>query len=166
MLGLVGYYRKFIPNFAAIAVPLTDLTRKGTPNQLLWDEPQELTLESLKAHIANPPVLQLPDFNKELVLHTDARNEGIGAILLQKDSGVKHPIAFISKKLLPRERNYSTIEKECLAILWAVQKLQNFMYGKQFILETDQQPLQYLGKAQFQNGRLRDGLLLYNLTVL
>ena len=113
-----------------------------------------MAFKSLKAHIANPPVLHLPDFNKEFVLQTDACNEGIGAILLQEDSGVKHPIAFISKKLLPRERNYSTIEKECLAIVWAVQKLQNFLYGKQFILETDHQPLQYLGKTQFQNGRL------------
>ena len=124
-LGLVGYYRKFIPNFAAIAAPLTDLTRKGTPNQLQWQEPQELAFKSLKAHIANPP-----DFNKEFVLQTDACNEGIGAILLQEDSSVKHPIVFVSKKLLPRERNYLTIEKECLAIVWPVQKLQSFLYGK------------------------------------
>ena len=83
-LGLVGYYRKFIPNFAAIAVPLTDLTRKGTPNRLQWQGPQKLAFKSLKAHIANPPVLQLPDFNKEFVLQTDACNEGIGAILYRR----------------------------------------------------------------------------------
>jgi len=64
-------------------------------------------------------------------------------------------VAFASKKLLPRECHFSTIEKECLAIVWAVQKFQYFLYyGKPFILETDHQPLQYLGKAQFQNGRL------------
>ena len=74
--------------------------------------------------------------------------------MLQEEDGIKHPIAFASKKLLPRERNYSTIEKECLAIVWAVQKFQNFLFGKPFALETDHQPLQYLGKVQFQNVRL------------
>ena len=64
-------------------------------------------------------------------------------------------MACASRKLLNRESHYSTIEKECLAIVWAVQKFQNFLYGKAFILETDHQPLLYLGKAQYgQNGRL------------
>lgn len=153
-LGLVGYYRKFIPNFAALAVPLTDLTKKGTPNQLTWTEPQERAFQALRSHIACPPVLSLPDFGKEFILQTDACNDGVGGVLFQEEAGVKHPVAFASKKLLPRERNYSTIEKECLAIVWAVQKFQNFLYGKPFVLETDHQPLQYLGKAQFQNGRL------------
>ena len=73
--------------------------------------------------------------------------------MLHEEDGIKHPIAYASKKLLPRERNYSTIEKECLAIVWAVQKFQN-LFGKLFALETDHQPLQYLGTAQSQNGRL------------
>ena len=153
-MGLIRYYRKFIPNFAALAVPLTDLTKIGSPNQLKWEEAQDRAFEALKAYIACPPVLRLPDFSKEFVLQTDACNDGVGGILLQEEDGVKHPVAFASKKLLPRECHFSTIEKECLAIVWAVQKFQNFLYGKPFILETDHQPLQYLGKAQFQNGRL------------
>lgn len=125
-LGMIGYYRKFIPNFAALAVPLTDLTKKGSPNHLKWEEAQERAYKALKAHIACPPVLRLPDFSKEFVLQTDVCNEGVGGILLQEEDGVKHPVAFASKKLLPRECNYSVIEKECLAIVWAVQKFQNF----------------------------------------
>ena len=81
--------------------------------------------------------MRLPDFEKQ----TDASNTGIGAILLQEESGIKHPAAFASKKLLTRESHYSTIEKECLAIVWAIQKFQNFLCGKEFILETDHQPL-------------------------
>ena len=153
-MGLVGYYQKFIPNYSAVAAPLTDLTKKGQPEKLRWEEAQNRAFETLKAHISCPPVLRLPDFSREFVLQTDACNDGIGGILLQEEDGIKHPIAFASKKLLPRERNYSTIEKECLAIVWAVQKFQNFLFGKPFALETDHQPLQYLGKAQFRNRRL------------
>jgi len=154
-LGLVGYYRRFIPNFAAIASPLTDATRKGAPNQLPWEETQDKAFQELKARIVNPPILHLANFDKTFILQTDSSDIGIGAVLMQEDeSGVKHPIAFASRKLLPRETKYSTVEKECLAIVWAVAKFQEYLYGKEFVLETDHQPLQYLGNAQFQNGRL------------
>ena len=153
-LGLVGYYRSFVPNFAAIAVPLTDLTSKGASNILVWGEAQQKAFVSLKNYVCNPPVLKLPDVSKEFILQTDASCEGLGAVLLQEENGVKHPIAFASKKLLPRECNYSTIEREALAIVWGVQKFERFLYGQHFILETDHQPLQYLNNAKFQNGRL------------
>jgi hypothetical protein len=153
-LGLVGYYRAFVPNFAAIAVPLTDLTRKGSPNSLDWGEAHARAFESLKRYVANPPILRLPDVSKPFILQTDASCDGIGAILLQEEAGVKHPVAFASKKLLPREQNYSTIEREAYAIVWGVQKFENFLYGQHFSLETDHQPLQYLNNAKFQNGRL------------
>ena len=77
------------------------------------------------------------------------------AVLLQEDSaGEKRPIAFASRKLQPRETRYSTIEKECLAIVWGTAKFQEYLYGTEFILETDHSPLQYLRQAKFQNGRL------------
>ena len=127
-LGLIGYYRKFIPNFAAIAVPLTDLTKKDQPNQLQWGEAQDRAFENFKSHFVNPPILRLPDFEEQFILQTDACSSGIGAILLQEESGVMHLTAFASGKLLTRESHYSTIGKECLAIVWAVQKFQNFIY--------------------------------------
>jgi hypothetical protein len=153
-LGLVGYFRRFIPNFAAIAVPLTDLTREGTPNELEWEQPQVQAYNALRESLIHPPILRLPDVSRPFILQTDASADGIGAILLQEEQGVKHPIAFVSKKLLPREKNYSTIERECLAILWGIQKFQTYLYGTHFVLETDHQPLLYLNRAQFQNGRL------------
>jgi hypothetical protein len=119
-LGLIGYYFKFITNFAAIAVPLTDLTRKGTPNHLDWSIVQQQAFAALKRYVVSPPVLRLPDFSKAFVLQTDASDCGIGTVLMQEDDGVKYPIAYASKKLLPRERNYSTIERECYAIVWGV----------------------------------------------
>jgi len=68
--------------------------------------------------VSSPPVLRLPDVSKPFILQTDASSEGIGAILLQKEGQIKYPVAFASKKLLPREKNYSTIEREALAIVW------------------------------------------------
>jgi len=70
----------------------------------------------------NPPILRRPDFEKQFILQTDACNIEIGVILLQEKSGFKHPIAFASRKLFTTESHYSTIEKERLAIVWAVQK--------------------------------------------
>lgn len=154
-LGLASFYRKYVPNFAAIAVPLTDLTKKGKPNDIIWSEAQEHAFRTLKAHISNPPILRLPDVSQPFILQTDASNTGLGAILLQEDNtGNKHPVAFASRKLLPRESRYSTIERECLAIVWGINKFHEYLYGNEFILETDHQPLQYLGNAKFQNGRL------------
>ena len=167
-LGLIGYYRSFVPNFAAIAVPLTDLTRKGSPNQLVWGDAQQHAFVSPKQYVCNPPILKLPDVSKPFILQTDASCNSIGAILLQEDELTKHPVAFASKKLLPREQNYSTIEREALAIMWGVQKFQNYLYGQHFYLETDHHPLQYLDRAKFQNSRLmRWALILrpYRFTV-
>ena len=153
-LGLVGYYRNFVPNFAAIAVPLTELTKKGAPNVLVWTEIHGQAFQSLKEAVLRPPVLCLPDVSKPFILQTDASADGIGAILLQDDGDVKHPVAFASKKLLPRERNFSTIEREALAIVWGVQKFEAYLLGVHFYLETDHHPLQYLQQAKFQNGRI------------
>jgi hypothetical protein len=153
-LGLIGFYRSFLPNFAARAVPLTDLLRKGSPNQLAWTEAQENAFQTLKSLIANPPVLRLPDVRKTFYLQVDASSEGIGAILLQEEDGIKHPVAFASKKLLQRERNYSTIEREALSIVWGIKRYEKYLYAQHFVLETDHSPLQYLTKAQFTNGRV------------
>jgi len=83
-LCLIGFYRKFIPNFATEAVPLTDLTKKDQPNQMNWGEAKDRAFETLKGYIVNPPILRLPDFEKQFILRTDASNTGIGAILLQE----------------------------------------------------------------------------------
>jgi len=154
-LGLAGFYRKYVPDFAVIAAPLTDATRKGSPNEVKWNEARERSFQELKRRISSPPILRLPDVSQPFILQTDASHLGIGAVLLQEDSaGEKRPIAFASRKLQPRETRYSTIERECLAIVWGTVKFQEYLYGTEFILETDHHPLQYLRQAKFQNGRL------------
>jgi len=92
---------------------------------------------------------------KPFILQTDASHIGIEEVLLQEDAaGEKRPVAFASRKLQPRETHYSTIERECIAIVWGVTKFQEYVYGTEFLLETDHEPLQYLRRAKFQNGRL------------
>jgi len=108
-LGLTGYYRKFIPDFASIASPLTDLTRKNQPATVQWTKECDVAFKTLKARISTHPVLASPDFSKGFVLLTDASGHGVGAVLTQLDSNRnEHPVAFFSKKLLPREEKYET----------------------------------------------------------
>ena len=129
-MGLVGFYRRFIPNFATVASPLTDATRKGAPNRFEFRDAQIQAFEKLKQHIVNPPILRLADLQITFILQTDASDTGVGAVLFQQDDeAVKHPVAFASRKLLPRETRYSTIEKECLAIIWGITKFQEYLYG-------------------------------------
>ena len=71
------------------------------------------------------------------MVQTDASEHGLGAVLLQRETGQLKPIAYISRKLLPRESNYSTVEKECLAIKWPFDSLRYYLLGRKFILETD-----------------------------
>ena len=84
-LGLVGYYGQFIPNFAAISVPLADMTKKEEPNELVWTEAKNHAFEILKRHISKPPILKLPNFEQEFVLQTDASNDGIGAFYYKRN---------------------------------------------------------------------------------
>jgi hypothetical protein len=153
-LGLAGFYRKFIPNFSAIAIPLPDLTRKGQPNKVVWTECQQRIFDTLKHLLSERPVLKLPDFNETFILRTDAADEGLGAVLLQQENGEKLPVAYASRKLHQREKAYAVIEKECLAVVWGIKKFHQYLYGKEFLLENDHQPLTFLNKAKTENSRL------------
>ncbi|XP_077508305.1 uncharacterized protein LOC144119604 [Amblyomma americanum] len=167
-LGLSGYYREFIPNYSSVAAPLTDLTKKLMPNTVKWGDREQHAFTELKRLLSEPPILQVADFKKDFVLRTDASDQGLGAVLLQGKEGVLHPVAYASRKLLQRERAYSAVEKEGLAIVWAIKRFNFFLYGRKFTLQTDHQPLKYIREAQFMNSRLlRWALLLqeYDFTV-
>ena len=158
-LGVTNYYRKFIPNYAAIAAPLTDKTKNSEPNKIGWETSQAKAFTTLKEKLANPPVLHLPDLTQDFILRTDASNIGLGAVLLQTHQEERFPVAYASRKLLRREQAYSTIERECLAIVWAVKKFEPYLYGREFILETDHHPLAYLNSVSPANGRLMRWIL-------
>lgn len=120
-LGLVGYYRKFIPQFASWAAPLTDMMKKQVKN-FEWTDDADKAFQYLKTSLCTAPVLRTPDLEREMILQMDVSNRGVGAVLSQiHNDGEEHPIVYVSKKLLPREERYSIVEKECLAVVWAVQ---------------------------------------------
>ena len=153
-LGLAGYYRKFVPNFATIALPLTDCTKKGQPEKIIWSEACDRAFTTLKRKLSEKPIICIPDTKKPFVLRTDASDKGLGAVLLQDQGQGLQPIVYASKKLAGAECNYAIIEKECLAIVWGIKKFQPYLFGTTFTIETDHQPLQYLRKSRTENGRL------------
>ena len=109
----------------------------------------------MKKTLGEPPILVVPDFTKPFVVQTDASNIGIGAVLTQKGADDnEHPVAFASRKLKPQEQNYSVVEKECLAIVWALQFFYPYLYGQYFVVETDHQLLTWLQRMKNQNQRL------------
>ncbi len=154
-LGLTGYYRRFIPDYATVAVPLTNLTKKVTPNRIPWNERCDRAFQELKRHLCSDPILQNPDFAKPFVVQTDASDYGVGAVLSQRDSnGSDHPIAYFSRKLLPREQRYSTVEKECLAIHLGIQAFRVYLLGRPFTVQMDHRALQWLDRLKETNSRL------------
>ena len=120
LLGMVGFYRKFIPDCSTLTAPLSDLTAKRCSNKVNWGDEQEQAFIKLRQLLSRSPILKLPDLNRPFVLQTDASNLGISGVLLQEREGVKHPVAYASRTLLSRECNYTVDERECRAVVWAV----------------------------------------------
>ncbi|XP_066965398.1 uncharacterized protein [Macrobrachium rosenbergii] len=166
ILGMLGYYRRFVKNFADIAQPLTNLLKKNT--KFLWSTECEKAFNKLKSVLVSEPILSSPNFNKPFVLAVDASDVGIGGVLFQRDDkGEMHPVSYFSKKLLPAERKYSTIEKEALALVKSVSHFSIYLSSSlQVEVLTDHNPLVFINKMKGANQRiLRWALLLqeYNL---
>ena len=109
-MGLAELYRDFIPNFAAISAPLSDLTRKAQPNKVVWGNAQEKAYQTLMTLLASKPILQIPDPKKTYYLIIDASDYGVGAVLMQEHDSKLFSVCYASKKLSNAERKYYTIE--------------------------------------------------------
>ena len=132
---MVGYYRRFVSQFGLISKPLTTLLKKGT--LFIWTSETEASFQALKKALSSAPVLALPDFTKPFIIETDASAKGIGVVLQQ----LGHPIAYVSKALGPRAQGLSTYEKECLAILKAVDHWYYYLQSASFVVLIDQKSL-------------------------
>ncbi len=153
-LGLAGYYRRFIPNYSELTSPLTDLTKKEAPDPVQWTELCQQALTKVKAALCGGPLLHSPNFDLPFLLQTDASDRGLGAVLFQVVGGEERPVLYLSRKLSKRETRYSTIEKECLAIRWAVLTLRYYLLGREFTLCLDHAPLQWLHRMKDTNARI------------
>ncbi len=154
-LGMAGYYRKFCKNFSIIAEPLTNLLKKNV--KFKWNDNCQVAFDRLKAILKSTPVLLAPDFDKCFKLAVDASDVGIGAVLLQEDDdGIDHPVCYFSKKLNKHQKNYSTIEKECLALILAIQHFEVYLTSatSPIVVFSDHNPLSFLHKLKSKNQRL------------
>lgn len=154
LIGAVNFYRGFIPRAAEMLKPFTDLTKNQMPQEVKWNEDLEIAFNNIKESLSKNPVLRLPDTKKIYVLQTDASGEGVAAVLMQEYDGVNHPIGYASRRLLDREKNFSVQEREALAIVWGVQKFCKFLYGREFIIETDHCGLQHIDNNKMNNARV------------
>lgn len=136
-LGLTGYFRKFVPQFAVIARPLSQLLKNDV--KFVFGEEQELAFERLKAMLIRDPVLKLYRVGAETEVHTDASRYGLGAILMQKDTEDNswHPIYYASWKTIGAEERYSSYELEVLAVIKALRKFRVYLLGIPFRIITD-----------------------------
>jgi hypothetical protein len=143
-LGLVNYYRKFLPNMSTMCAPLNNLLHKDVP----WDWNAECrdAFQHIKDRLTSTEVLTHYDPAKQLVMAVDASPVGLGAVISHMDGEEEKPIAFASRSLTAAEKNYSQIEREGLAIMFGLEKFHQYQYGRTFILITDNKPLtQILG---------------------
>ncbi|GFT13015.1 retrovirus-related Pol polyprotein from transposon 17.6 [Trichonephila clavipes] len=136
LLGLTGYFRKFIPAYSQIAKPLSDLTRKDNP--FMFEQPQMEAFEKLKKLLTESPVLSIFQQGRTTELHTDASQQGYGAVLLQEaEDGKLHPVQYMSQKTTPAEEKYSSYELEVLAVVNALKKFRTYLLGNHFKIITD-----------------------------
>lgn len=166
-LGMASWYRRFIPDFATVAVPLQKLTRKS--QSWTWSEEQETAFNQLKDHLTTAPTLSCPDFTLPFSLQTDASSVGLGAVLTQVIDGNERVIAYASRALSGAEKNYTVTEQECLAVVWSIRKFRCYLEGYEFTVITDHSSLRWLYELKNPTGRLARWaleLLEYNFHIV
>ena len=150
-LRLSGYFSRFIRDYVEVAKPLSNLLKKDTKWE--WGRSERKSYRKIRRYLCNEPVLQYPDFNKPFKLTTDASEHAVGAMLTQEKDGVDMPIAYFSKVMNSCEQNYSKAEKECVAV-YAVTKFRPYLYGREFVLACDYEPVHWMTYINNQGASL------------
>ncbi|CAC5389777.1 unnamed protein product [Mytilus coruscus] len=156
-LGMVTYIAKFVPNFSSNTAVLRDLLKKDVPFQ--WDDNHDKTFKDLKTLITNSPVLRYFNSTKPVKLSVDASQNGLGAVLLQKEL----PIEYASRALTTSQKNWAQIEKELYAIVFGCERFHQYVYGRTIEVETDHKPLEAIFKKPLVNAPPRIQKLMLRL---
>lgn len=141
-LGLANFYRRFVPKFASIARPLTDLTRLHEP--FVWGAAQALAFRTLKDCLTEAPLLLLPNDELPFVVMTDASDFATGAVLMQDVGSGLQPVEYLSRRLGEAEMRYHTYDKEMLAVIHALKAWRHLLEGRKFKLHTDHQTIRHI----------------------
>ena len=139
-LGFVNYWSKFLPKLSTLCEPLRELTKKNA--DWVWSDKQDIAFETIKNLVIKAPVLPYYDVNEEVTIQCDASQDGLGCVLLQNGQ----PVAFASKTMTETEKRYAQIEKECLAIVYACEKFNQYILEKSTKIETDHKPSEIIFK--------------------
>lgn len=155
-IGMVGWHDAFIKHYSTLLAPITDLLRntKDAHAKPKWTAEAIKSFSDIKDALISAPVLALPDYSLPFDIHTDASNVGIGAMLTQCQNNKHRVIAYYSAKLTPTQQRYMTTEKECLAVIMAVEKFKIYVQGVHFTVYTDHASLLWLNRFKDSNGRL------------
>ena len=164
-LGMAGYYRAFIRNFAKKCAPLYRLTHEDV--EFIWTAEEQACFDLLRADFACEPILCHPNFDHPFIIESDGCDEGLGGILLQRYDGRDHIIQYISRTLQPAEKKWNVREKEALGILWACEMFRTYILGTEVTVETDHASLKWLMKVESPARLVRWALRLseYNIKI-
>lgn len=152
-LGMVGYYRRYCPNFSAVAASLTRLTSNKAAFE--WIPECQASFNELNNSLMHDPVLAASDSRLSYNLQTDASEDALGAVLLQERDVILHPVVYHSATFNKHQGSYNTIEKELLSVILAIKKFECYAHGQQQLqVYTNHNPLTFLMRNQFSNQRL------------
>lgn len=152
LLGSLNYYRRFIPEMADRLVSINNLLKKGS--KVVITPAMENNIRQCMDRLQCEPVLAFPDFAKLFTVTTDASEYALGAVLSQEGHNGDKPVAYASRRLTEAETRYSALERELLAIVWAVDHFRPYIFGRRFKVQTDHKPLQWVGKLKESSARI------------
>lgn len=153
LIGLTGWYRRFLPNFATITAPITELIKKNC-TRIEWTPEAQEALVRIKVALTSAPILANPNYEIPFIIQTDASDLGMGAVLVQGEGEEERVVAYWSQKLSSAQRKYQTTERECLAVILAVEKFRPYIEGAKFTVITDHASLLWLRNLKDPTGRL------------
>ncbi|GJY41863.1 reverse transcriptase domain-containing protein [Tanacetum coccineum] len=156
--GHAGFYRRFIKDFSKISRPMTHLIEKNTP--FIFSEDCIQVFQILKKKLTEAPILIAPDWDQPFELMCDASDYAIGVVLGQRIEKHFRPIHYASKTMTEAESNYTTMEKEMLAVVYAFEKFQSYLIMNKSIVYTDHSALKYLFAKKDAKARLLRWVLL------